>query len=161
MTMGGWRYWNLKLEILAALLLVVQFFRSPPLLLVLKYTNFWSPSPLIFSELPFGCLKIFRAPLNIFIPPPLVILNELSPIKCCFTSQKVSLPLMTFSNFCHIFCTGFCCSPLFNRIGNLVLFVLLHNLELGLARRDQKTSVNRPFLSSLVPVFQNESISAV
>ena len=35
--------------------LAVQFFRSPPpLLLVLKYTNFRSP--------PFGCLNIFGAP---------------------------------------------------------------------------------------------------
>ena len=43
MTRGGWRYWNLKLEILAAPSLAVQFFTSPPLLLVLKYTNFRSP----------------------------------------------------------------------------------------------------------------------
>ena len=69
MTRGGWRYWNLKLEILAAPSLAVQFFRSPPSPVGFEVNQFWEP-PLIFSESPFGFLKIFQAPLNIFIPPP-------------------------------------------------------------------------------------------
>ena len=71
---GGWRYWNSKLA--------VQSFRSPPpLLLVLKYTNFRSPppSPTIFSEPPCRVSKYFRSsPQYLHPPPPLVILNELS-----------------------------------------------------------------------------------
>ena len=44
------------------------FFGSPPLLLVLKYTNFWIP--LIFSEPPLRVAKNVWSPhLNIFIPP--------------------------------------------------------------------------------------------
>ena len=53
-------------------ILAVQFFRTPALLLVLKYTNFRSP-PLIFSEPTFRVSKSFGSP-----PPTLVILNELS-----------------------------------------------------------------------------------
>ena len=57
--------------------LAVHFFTSPPLLLVLKCTNFRSP--------PFGCLKIFGAPPpSISSSPPLVILNELSLTECQF-----------------------------------------------------------------------------
>ena len=41
---GGWRYWNSKLEILAAPLASGSVFWEPPLLLVLKYRNFRSPS---------------------------------------------------------------------------------------------------------------------
>ena len=81
MTRRGWRYWNSQLEILAVPSLAVQFFKSPsPLLLVLKYSDFRSspPSPTIFQIPPFGCLNIFGAPLNIFIPASLVISNELS-----------------------------------------------------------------------------------
>ena len=46
----------------------VYKFSEPPLL-----------AQQFFQSPPFGCLKIFGDPLNIFIPPPpLVILNELS-----------------------------------------------------------------------------------
>ena len=54
----------LKLEILAAPLTSNSIFLgAPPLLLVLKYTNFQSP--------PFGCLKIFGAPPQ-YLHHPLV-----------------------------------------------------------------------------------------
>ena len=41
--------------------------------MVLKYTNFWSPppSPTFFQSPPFGCLKIFGAPLPQYLHPPL------------------------------------------------------------------------------------------
>ena len=72
MTRGeGWRYWDSKLEILAAPLASGSIFLGAPL------------SPVgfevyKFSEPPFRVSKRFRSPhpLNIFVPP--VILNELS-----------------------------------------------------------------------------------
>ena len=62
--------------------LVVQHFRSHPLLLVLKYTNFRSPppSPTFFSEPPFRVSKNFWSPPPSISSSPLVILNELSLI---------------------------------------------------------------------------------
>ena len=71
----------------------------PPLWLVFKYTNFWSPLPsaqyFFQSSPPFRCLIIFGAPLNIFTPPPLVILNELSLIhnfRSLFSPYPGTLP---------------------------------------------------------------------
>ena len=116
---GGWgrlkilklKAW--KLEILAALpsSLAVQFFRSPlpPLLLVLKCTN--------FRSLPFACLKIFGAPPQYLHPRPLVILNELSlnwaksasgretaPFYF-FQEDTISLVLSVFWNFLSLWCS--------------------------------------------------------
>ena len=81
---GGWRYWNAKLEILAAPLPLTSssIFRSPPPV-GFEVCKFSEP-PLLaqqfFQSPPFGCLKIFAPPLNIFTPPPF-ILNELSLIS--------------------------------------------------------------------------------
>ena len=71
---GGWRYWNSKLEILAAPLASSSIFYAPPpapLLLVMKYTDFRSPllAQQIFQSPAFGCLKFSEPPLNISIPP--------------------------------------------------------------------------------------------
>ena len=56
-----------------------SFFRCLPVLLVLKYTNFRSPTPPpFFQSPPFRSLKIFGAPPQYLHPPPLVIPNELS-----------------------------------------------------------------------------------
>ena len=72
---GGWRYWNLKPEILAAPpSLTVQFFRSPP---PFPSCWFWSiqifgeppPSPTIFSEPPIQVSKNFGAPPQNLQPP--------------------------------------------------------------------------------------------
>ena len=76
MTRWGWRYWNSKVEILLAPLTSGSIFRSPPSFWVLSIQIFGAP--LIFSEPPFRCLKIFGAPPPQYLHPPLVILNELS-----------------------------------------------------------------------------------
>ena len=73
MTRGGmnilkleaWNFSNPPSPSLAA-----HIFRSPPLLLVLKHTNFQTP--------PFRCLKIFGGPPPQYLQAPLVILNESS-----------------------------------------------------------------------------------
>ena len=76
---GGWGYWNSKLEILAAPPLSSgSIFRSAPL-----SCWFWSiqifgaPPPVIFSEHPFWMSKNFRSPPQ-YLHLPLVTLNELS-----------------------------------------------------------------------------------
>ena len=69
---GGWGYWNSKLEILEAPPSpATQFLGACPLLLVWSmYTNFRSPPPpLIFSEPPFWVSKNFQSPPQYLHPP--------------------------------------------------------------------------------------------
>ena len=83
---GGWRYWNSKLEILAAPLDSSSIFRSaPPSCWFWSIQIFGAPPPLLaqqfFQSPPFGCLKIFGAPPAISSSPLPVKLNELKRYK--------------------------------------------------------------------------------
>ena len=90
---GGWRYWNSKLEILAAPLASSSIFYAPPPgtppvgYEIYRFSE-PPPGPTNFSEPRLRVSKIFGAPPQYLYPSrsPLVILNELSLIASAKTS---------------------------------------------------------------------------
>ena len=86
MTRGeGWRYWNSKLEILAA-----------PL------ANFRSPPPLIFLELPFPVSKNFRSPPSISSFPPIASFVERGLFIKTFCHQGTFNPAVITNKEVHM-----------------------------------------------------------